>query len=128
MRAALKLLAIILLVLVVGTATFLLDERNRSTLFGDTGSIEAGSKYGVSTNMSLAEASARLEHIGFAAEAISSNGPIVSCGSGGYRRREGQSFYLFREQTWRKGLVCLVEQRGHLVAIAWSWGWCPFCF
>lgn len=110
MKIAIRLIGI---GLAIALTLFLANERNRYAIFGSSGEVHSGGKFGVRIGQRIDSARQSLRSSGFR-EALH---PSQQRGAayGDVRR------FYYLETGWRSGAVSLTESNNSVAAIGWNY-------
>lgn len=111
MKRAVLYLSIAIFALVV--SAFLSNERNRYSLFGSSGEIRSGEKFGVTVGQNLSQARIALTENGYR-EALNA----TQSGNIGYGNLNR---IYFLDTGWRRGAVWIVISKDSVAAIGWNY-------
>lgn len=117
--------ALIVVVITLAGALFLLgrlDDRTVAALLHEANYIERGAKFNVSVGMPVDDAARALEQQGLLQRDDSDVAFLVSSGWRCGRRtmQPGETILMFKDETWRSGMICLFEADGRVAAIGWT--------
>jgi hypothetical protein len=112
MRRTITLIAVGLLVLC--TALFIADERNRAALLVPEGVVDHGEKFGVSVGESREMARGSLLSGGFGFEGSQVGGRCVR-----HAYEPTEMVDVFSDRSWRSGTVCVISRDSRVVAVDW---------
>jgi hypothetical protein len=91
-----------------------LDERNQVVLFNHSGSTTTGAILGASVGMSRATAREQLQRKGLVLRKSFAGGGCLE-----WKFADAQTVDVFRDDSWRKGAVCVASSGGTVERIVW---------
>ena len=120
MRSRRTAALLIVTLAIVGVAIWLSSpfERTIATFTESSGGIQSGEKFGAEVGMSRVDAYSTLVSRGLLPTSSTFN--ELARGCGGHTLQHGQEFVGFSDESWRRGIVCLVLENDHVVLIGWN--------
>lgn len=92
-------------------------EFNRAGLFGSNGRISTGSKFGIKIGQDTGFAIREMESLKFAEAA-----PTSEHRCHGYVYDRDRSIMLWRDMSWRKGVICIISFEDRVEFVSWAYG------
>lgn len=105
---------------VVGVIIGLLsiDGLNRAAIFGSSGYINSGSKFGIRVGMDESRVVRKMKKRGLRVHSVTPT-PAVCI----YREyAKNKLITALYDETWRRGTICLISEDGRIASVEWQYG------
>jgi len=111
---------IILTLLIAGLLMFvLIDDFRRTAVVGAQGHIETGARFGVEVGMPREDVTEPLSRRGL--RPVENLEPEHSCHGRDYTPQHQVD--VWHDDTWRRGVICVVSLGGQVTDISWVYNW-----